>query len=152
MSHNHWELRTHCKNGHEYVEGSFATAVKSGYSYRSCRVCRRATTKKHHQFLYYGITQEQRDQMFIAQGSCCAACGSKEHGGRGWHTDHDHVTKQVRGVLCHPCNVALGNVKDSLETLQRLIEYLAKHKGNSPNGIINSEDRYHDRVLQEAIL
>lgn len=40
------------------------------------------------------------------------------------HLDHDHVTGRVRGVVCARINHALGNVEDSIDTLQSLIEYL----------------------------
>ena len=125
MSQNRWDLRTCCKHGHEYTDDSFAISKDSrGCFYRRCKICSRLRTKAAHQFAYYGITGAQRDAMFVAQGSCCAVCKSKEHGGRGWNTDHDHATKQVRGILCHDCNLALGNVKDSVEILKSLIKYL----------------------------
>src|SRR5208337_1990483 len=127
---HHFGKRTACSHGHLYVDGSWTTVTKNGYAYRHCRVCSRIATAKSHQKYYYGITQEQRDALFVAQGSCCAVCKSREHGGRGWHTDHDHETKQVRGILCHPCNLALGNVKDRIEILQALIEYLARRAGD----------------------
>lgn len=127
MSHNHWELRTHCKNGHEYTPETVFMATKDGRQYRACRICSRRTSKAAHQLAYYGITEAQRDAIFVAQGSCCAVCKAEEHGGRGWHTDHDHATKQVRGILCHACNLALGNVNDSVEILLSLIEYLKRN-------------------------
>jgi hypothetical protein len=128
-SAHHFGQRDRCSSGHLYLEGSFKIVDKDGYSYRHCRVCSRLATKRAHQMRYYGITQEQRDDIFVKQGSCCAICKSKYHGGRGWHTDHDHVTKKVRGILCHPCNLALGNVKDNVEILQALIEYLRGTEG-----------------------
>jgi hypothetical protein len=77
----------------------------------------------------YGISIEQRDQMFLDQGSRCAICKSPEPRWKsGWHTDHCHETGKVRGILCHFCNVALGLLKDNLETLQAAINYLNKEK------------------------
>jgi Recombination endonuclease VII len=128
-SRHHFGKRTACSQGHPYVEGSWKFVVKDGRQYRHCRVCSRLVSAKSHQKYYYGITQAERDAIFVAQGSRCAVCKSSEHGGRGWHTDHDHETKQVRGILCHPCNLALGNVKDQVEILQALIEYLARGTG-----------------------
>lgn len=123
---HHFGKRIACSQGHLYVDGSWKIVVKDGHAYRHCRICSRISSAKSHQQYYYGITQERRNAMFEAQGRCCAVCRATEHGGRGWHTDHDHSTKEVRGILCHACNLALGNVKDSVEILQALIAYLAK--------------------------
>jgi len=38
--------------------------------------------------------------------------------------DHDHKTGKVRGLLCRRCNIALGMLKDSNESLNRAIAYL----------------------------
>jgi len=40
--------------------------------------------------------------------------------------DHDHITGEVRGLLCKRCNRALGILEDSIELLQRAIQYLQK--------------------------
>jgi hypothetical protein len=40
--------------------------------------------------------------------------------------DHDHITNEVRGLLCRDCNVMLGLVKDNTETLKNAIQYLQK--------------------------
>ena len=37
--------------------------------------------------------------------------------------DHCHTTEKPRGLLCRPCNLALGNSKDDPDTLRRLAEY-----------------------------
>ena len=67
-------------------------------------------------------------QRLNEQGNVCAICGTDTPGGRGqFHADHDHKTNQPRGVLCHNCNVALGNFQDNLEILQSAIEYLNKY-------------------------
>jgi hypothetical protein len=36
----------------------------------------------------------------------------------------------VRGVLCGPCNLALGHVKDDPERLRRMAEYLERGGAN----------------------
>ncbi len=64
----------------------------------------------------YGLTLAQWESLFDSQGRKCGACQSTEpKHKRGWHTDHDHVTGAVRGILCHRCNVTLGNLGDSAE-------------------------------------
>ena len=42
--------------------------------------------------------------------------------------DHCHETNIVRGVLCSACNLALGHARDSIEVLDKLKNYLIKHK------------------------
>jgi len=40
--------------------------------------------------------------------------------------DHDHVTGEFRGWLCHGCNAGLGHFRDSVQSLQSAIDYLSK--------------------------
>ena len=78
----------------------------------------------------HGITFEEKELMFYKQGRVCAVCSSPTPGTiKGWHIDHCHKTEKIRGILCHPCNATLGNAKDSIGRLQKLIEYLRKHGG-----------------------
>lgn len=43
--------------------------------------------------------------------------------------DHDHNTGEIRGFLCSSCNVGIGMFSDSIEKLEKAIEYL-KSKQN----------------------
>lgn len=72
----------------------------------------------------YGITTRQRNTIVRLQGYRCAGCREKKTG--HWHTDHCHRTGRVRGVLCRPCNLALGFARDNPKTLRRLADYLEK--------------------------
>lgn len=73
----------------------------------------------------YGITVDEYDRMFEAQGGVCATCGKPNKSKYGYlSVDHDHKTGKVRGLLCHRCNAALGQVYDDVSILQKLIEYL----------------------------
>lgn len=42
--------------------------------------------------------------------------------------DHNHLTGEVRGLLCTKCNVALGLVADNKNHLLALIDYLSRDK------------------------
>lgn len=75
----------------------------------------------------YGLTIEQYDSILENQNNCCAICKTDTPSGKGrFHVDHCHDTKKVRGLLCHHCNLALGNFKDDIPTLLNAIEYIAK--------------------------
>lgn len=74
----------------------------------------------------YGITLEEYNLLLINQGGGCAVCGYIPHQGEVLCVDHCHNSLRVRGLLCHPCNKALGNLKDDPELLQKAIEYLIK--------------------------
>lgn len=75
----------------------------------------------------YGLSQTAWDAMFAGQGFACAVCGTEEHGGRNWATDHDHKTGKVRGILCRACNLALGMADDNPSTLDLMARYLRHH-------------------------
>lgn len=73
----------------------------------------------------YGITLEQYEALAVAQGGCCAICHQPPTKQR-LHVDHDHATGIIRGLLCMPCNRAIGNLKDDPERARALLEYLTK--------------------------
>lgn len=76
----------------------------------------------------WNLEPEDVARMFEAQGGACACCHEKLKLDKQTHLDHDHKTGKIRELLCHHCNIALGGARDSIETLQRLIDYLRKHQ------------------------
>lgn len=84
------------------------------------KVIRRRTILK----CKYGITPEEWDALFDKQGKKCAVCTSPVTIGKGWNTDHDHVTGKVRGILCIHCNTLLGYAKDDADTLRAAAAYI----------------------------
>lgn len=80
----------------------------------------------------YGMVEEDFQQMLSEQEGRCAICGTTEPGSKGWNIDHDHSQRPgieaVRGLLCRPCNTALGFLQDDPVVLQSAIDYLNKHR------------------------
>lgn len=74
----------------------------------------------------YGLTLEQATELL--KTGVCGIC-NKPVKGKGQHIDHCHTTGKVRGVLCARCNVALGAFGDSIQTLERAIDYLRFNGG-----------------------
>ncbi len=74
----------------------------------------------------YGITIKVYDEMLSQQDGKCAICGTPEPGKARKHfsVDHDHVTGEIRALLCGACNCGLGNFKDNPTLLASAIEYL----------------------------
>jgi hypothetical protein len=77
----------------------------------------------------YGITLAEYDAMAKKQDGKCAICESAEPKGNGarFAIDHSHKTGKVRGLLCGPCNTAIGKFQDDIAILQSAIEYLRDH-------------------------
>jgi hypothetical protein len=61
------------------------------------------------------------------QNGKCAICGTESgSNGRGDRlaVDHCHDSGNIRGLLCHRCNTALGLFKDKIENLELAVSYL----------------------------
>jgi hypothetical protein len=77
----------------------------------------------------YGITAQDYDIMLMSQNGFCKICKQPETKlFRGKLTrlavDHCHKTGKVRGLLCWSCNTTLGKVKDSIDLLLNMANYL----------------------------
>lgn len=76
----------------------------------------------------YNLTTEQVRRIYVEQTGLCAICHgtcTKTRLGR-LAVDHDHLTGQVRGLLCIDCNSALGKFHDDPNMLRRAAEYLER--------------------------
>jgi len=90
-----------------------------------------ASVREYYLIHAYGITQKGYEDLVAKQGGKCGVCGRslEETIGKGRpHVDHDHETGKVRGILCHFCNVGLGNLGDSIEILEAAIAYLRRSR------------------------
>lgn len=73
----------------------------------------------------YGITLEEKAEIFRQQGRRCAICRSAiPRHKHNWVLDHDHKTGKIRGVLCSPCNLGLGLFKHDIQLLLNAGDYI----------------------------
>lgn len=112
-----------CKKCHtEYVKNYY----KSNPDKNAEKI--RMNSSRDYNWKRHGLSKEEFESMVAKFDGKCHACKSAE----AKNIDHDHdccssnrsCGKCVRGILCHNCNTALGLVKDSKDTLQKLINYL----------------------------
>lgn len=76
----------------------------------------------------FNLTVEAYNKMVSAQNGVCAICRSGTPNGQRLSVDHCHQTGIVRGLLCQPCNLALGRLEKMLArnpaTLEDMLNYL----------------------------
>jgi hypothetical protein len=116
---------TSCKVEHDISHFSKDKNNIGGYR-PSCKTCARDS---HLQRLY-GINLREYTEFLEDQDHSCAICTIhlSEYSQRfkHFHVDHDHSTGEVRGLLCHNCNRALGMLQDDVVVLENAIKYLNK--------------------------
>lgn len=70
-----------------------------------------------------GITEDDYNKMFDEQMGLCAICHKPEIDIK-LAVDHCHETGKVRGLLCKRCNMGIGLLGDSPDTLISAAMYL----------------------------
>jgi hypothetical protein len=134
-----------CKKCGEEKEASKDNfGISDGYLCSPCLTCRntqrierrKASPEKYKKLeranqvrKLYGLSQEQLSKMEQKANFSCEICGlAFSEMSRKPNVDHCHDSGYVRGLLCNPCNFALGGFKDNIELMQKAINYLLKKK------------------------
>lgn len=74
----------------------------------------------------YGITWQQRMEIWRKQGGRCAICKKHEsYFSKRLAVDHDHSSGKVRGLACFRCNKLLIG-RHTLDTASRVFLYLLR--------------------------
>ena len=85
--------------------------------------------RRHHLKVTYGLTPEGFDALVESQNGVCAICEGPPRGpGKCLHVDHDHETGKIRGLLCAPCNTAIGLLAENPERVRAMLAYLVGKK------------------------
>lgn len=74
----------------------------------------------------YGLTLDDYDRLHSAQEGRCLICDTETD--YNLAVDHCHDTGEVRGLLCIPCNVGIGNLGDDPDRLRAAADYLENYR------------------------
>lgn len=145
MNEKHYETTNPCRNGHHAPR-----LISTGACTECARLARQRfmtnpgnrarvnvyENKRRRQLGWTNPAQKIRQQRYDRKRrgipdptrpnpEKCENCG-RDPGKYGMHVDHCHATGKFRGWLCGKCNMGIGTLGDSIEGLQRAIEYLKR--------------------------
>lgn len=78
----------------------------------------------------YGIGIIEYEARIASQGGRCAICKEKTR----LHLDHCHETGKLRDMLCGPCNLSIGQLREDPERIHALYRYVLDWRVK--NGIV----------------
>lgn len=120
-------------NGETTYQG---TACPKGHTERfttsnNCVECSRAAIERDaenrkwsRRLRLYGLTRGEFEALKAAQAALCPICVTDLPSNERIHVDHCHATGRVRGLLCGPCNQAIGLFKEDASRMGRAIVYV----------------------------
>lgn len=108
-------------------------SIYSKKVYERTKAWRKANPAKHKEHQRkellkrkFGITPEDYNKMFLDQEGKCLICLRHQRDLKlTLAVDHSHITGEIRGLLCHQCNHAIGLFYENKESIKRALEYLA---------------------------
>lgn len=84
---------------------------------------RRSKINRRQLLKYHGLTEADYDRMVVEREGRCDLCFEVPE---KLYVDHDHKDLRIRGLLCNPCNLALGHLRDRPDVAARVSAYLAR--------------------------
>lgn len=86
-----------------------------------------------------GLSVEELESIFQAQGCKCAICSTDDchglSGSNGWNVDHCHTSGKVRFILCPGCNRGLGAFKDNPTSMRKAADLLETFQNQEDNPV-----------------
>jgi hypothetical protein len=73
-----------------------------------------------------GLDPEMIVAHFESHSGLCDLCSRPPVAYSNLSIDHCHTTGEFRGLLCSPCNLALGLLRDDAELMRRAADYVTR--------------------------
>jgi hypothetical protein len=113
-----------CKGCGSTTRKLSAPGPRCASCHREVKAARKAAAHARWIEKTYGITAEDYQALYEAQGGACYICQRAKGISKKLSVDHDHATGYVRGLLCTSCNKFLGLIRDNPWAGLRINEYL----------------------------
>ena len=94
----------------------------------------------------FGITGGDYDNILRSQNGQCAICEITA-GPQAWdflHIDHNHLTGEVRGLLCPTCNTTIGQIENAIlegRLTHKALDYIKKSIESSRSKLLEHQNR-----------
>lgn len=122
-----------CKDGLHRCDACKKNVYKTRYSGKN---------RERRLMRNYGLSNDAYARLLDIQGGVCAICKQAPDAEENLPVDHDHATGKVRGLLCHSCNRAIGQLQDDPKNLRAAASYLLRHD------TVRSWDAYFLEIAQ----
>lgn len=83
-----------------------------------------------------GLSLEEFKKKSEGQDNLCAICDKECGTYRRLAVDHDHNTGRIRDLLCLKCNAVLGLVDEDTQLLQKIIDYIERHRAQEKENAV----------------
>lgn len=107
--------------------------TKTHHDYK-CKLCssidynnnpkKKELARQRHLKHKYTIDIKIYDKLYESQNGECAICHTKSN--ITMAVDHCHINGDIRGLLCHHCNTAIGLFRENIDIMENAKKYLQK--------------------------
>lgn len=116
-----YKICTECKESKAIIDYHQHPMGMFGYN-SVCKICANKRSRASELRIKFNLSTEEHREMYVKQNGKCLICKKQCE---IMDTDHCHKTNKVRGLLCHNCNVGIGQFQDDPVLTEQATRYLS---------------------------
>lgn len=120
-----WRLRTRCRSCFREHDNAWRKEYRKNPEILQKH---KEGMKRVHLRNIYQMTEEEYNKLVELHQGGCAICRKPCVTHERLSVDHDHVTGEIRGLLCQKCNTAIAMLNEDENLFWNALEYLKKYK------------------------